>query len=408
MDALEIMSNPDYVTAYFQPIFSADEHRIVGYEILGRYIEENTVASLGAFFHDEEIPDEYKIEIDELVTKFALHEIITSASHDALIFINRDAKHLLSDDGESFLKMLKNYEKMGLELNRIVLEISEEGLTENFADIVRLLQYYKTYGIKIAIDNVKGQNTSWDQISDFAPDILKVDLQKLRHDVANQSFKDMLYSLSLLARKIGATLLFQNIEMDYQLHFAWRNGGRYYQGIYLEEPKPDLLDPDILREKLKEKCQNYIKYEKRHLEIVYSLADILQADLVQSINKTKKAEEEDYNTFLFELTKQLGNKYFRVYICDENGFQLTCNVFRNEQTWEIQKEYVGKNWSWRPYFLENIIKMRNDKKGLLSDIYSDLETGQLIRTFSYPLGQRHFLFMDLSYEFLYEQDGLLY
>ena len=36
-----------------------------------------------------------------------------------------------------------------------------------------------------------------------------------------------------------------------------------------------------------------------------------------------------------------------------------------DNQWVIQSEYLQKNWSWRPYFLENIIKMRNDKKGIL-------------------------------------------
>ena len=51
--------------------------------------------------------------------------------------------------------------------------------------------------------------------------------------------------------------------------------------------------------------------------------------------------------------------------------------------------------------------MRYEKKGILSDLYSDIETGETIRTFSYPLSSKHYLFIDLSYGFLYENDGLL-
>ena len=38
MDPLEVLTNLDNVVPFFQPIFSADEHRIIGYEILGRYL----------------------------------------------------------------------------------------------------------------------------------------------------------------------------------------------------------------------------------------------------------------------------------------------------------------------------------------------------------------------------------
>ena len=73
----------------------------------------------------------------------------------------------------------------------------------------------------------------------------------------------------------------------------------------------------------------------------------------------------------------------------------------------MQPEYCEKNWSWRPYFLENIFKMRSDKKGILSDLYRDIETGETIRTFSYPLNSEEYLFIDLSYEFLFQYEGLL-
>ncbi|BBP88910.1 hypothetical protein BsIDN1_25280 [Bacillus safensis] len=51
--------------------------------------------------------------------------------------------------------------------------------------------------------------------------------------------------------------------------------------------------------------------------------------------------------------------------------------------------------------------MRISGKGFFSDIYSDLETGERIRTFSYPLEGDMYLFIDLPYAYLYEQDGLI-
>lgn len=51
--------------------------------------------------------------------------------------------------------------------------------------------------------------------------------------------------------------------------------------------------------------------------------------------------------------------------------------------------------------------MTYEKKGILSDLYSDIETGEMIRTFSYPLNNEDFLFLDLSYAYLYENEELL-
>ena len=93
-------------------------------------------------------------------------------------------------------------------------------------------------------------------------------------------------------------------------------------------------------------------------------------------------------------------------MCNEEGFQITGNVFKRRRM-AVSAGVYRKNWSWRPYFLENILQMRISGKGFFSDIYSDLETGERIRTFSYPLEGDMYLFIDLPYAYLYEQDGLI-
>ncbi|WP_175988658.1 EAL domain-containing protein [Bacillus sp. Marseille-Q1617] len=407
MDPLDIISNIEKVIPYFQPVFSADEHKIIGYEVLGRIIHENGEAvSLGPFFTGNDIPDEYKMEVDENVTRKALNQFI-SANQEGLIFINRDARLLMFDHGESFLELLLDYKDKGLQLNRIVLELSEKTFHGDFEQLLHVLLYYKTYGIKVAIDNVGGNMGELDRLSHFSPDILKVDLSQLRNDAGNKMYKDILFSLSVLARKIGASLLFENIEINYQLQFAWLNGGRFYQGYYLKHPSATFLKSEILKDKLKEKCEDYIRYEKKHLEAGYQFADDLHKEITQTLSQLKK-QTEDFDKLLTGLAVTFADKCFRLYMCDENGFQVTSNILKVHGKWELHQRFKGKNWSWRPYFLENILRMRINKKGLLSDIYSDIDSGEPIRTYSYPFGNGLYLFMDLSYEFLFEEESLLY
>ncbi|WP_345840733.1 hypothetical protein [Bacillus sp. P14.5] len=74
MDPLEVVANLNRAFPYFQPVFSADEHTIMGYEILGRYQADTGVVSLGPFFLDEDIPDEYRIEADNNILSKALEK----------------------------------------------------------------------------------------------------------------------------------------------------------------------------------------------------------------------------------------------------------------------------------------------------------------------------------------------
>ncbi|MDQ0270668.1 EAL domain-containing protein [Cytobacillus purgationiresistens] len=404
MDPLEIMSDLENVFPYFQPIFSADEHRIIGYEVLARYKVDEKVESLGPFFLDDSIPEDYRMEVDDVILIKALEKALT-LDPDVLLFINRDADLLVNQDSEHLLGILLEFEKKGISLDRIVIEISQRFPYGDFSHLDHFINYYRTYGIKIAIDNLGKESSYLDRIGQLSPNILKIDLQALRSSAVNHNYQEILYSLSMLARKIGATLLFENIEMEYQLQFAWRNGGRYYQGAYLNGPEEEFVERDILKQKLKDKCHQFISYEKRKLSSLYMITERFNDTMTDFLIKNRKSSESQ--NFLPALSQALDDAAFRLYICNDNGFQLSPNIFKGSGQWVVQNEYLDKNWSWRPYFLENIMRMKNNKKGILSDLYTDIETGESIRTFSYPLNETDYLFVDLAYHFLYEHDALL-
>ncbi|MBL4952506.1 EAL-associated domain-containing protein [Neobacillus sp. OS1-32] len=402
MDALEIVSNLENVFPYFQPIFSADEQLIIAYEVLGRYQSEDDIISLGPFFHDDQVPDEYKFEVDLLIVHKALEKAL-ELDENISIFLNRNPQILMYENGEPFLEELLAFEKKGFQLKRIVLDISDRNYEGDFDQFDHLLQYYRTYGLKVALSGIERAG-HFERIAQIEPDILKINLQLLKSKASGMNFNDVLFTISLLARKIGATLLFEYIEMSYQLQFAWKNGGQYYQGFYLHPPDAHFVARDLLSGRLKEKFHDFITYEKRKLEAVFFTAEFFQAKVQEIVTKNKKLGHEG----LFQaIVKEMDEAAFRMYICDEDGFQKSANFFKGKNGWYMQEEYINKNWSWRPYFLENIIKMRNDRKGILSDLYCDIETGETIRTFSFPMSGTEYLFIDISYHYLFEHDQLL-
>ena len=209
----------------------------------------------------------------------------------------------------------------------------------------------------------------------------------------------------MLAHKIGATLLYEDIESSFQLQYAWRNGGRYFQGFYLHKPERKRVEQGILKEKLKNQFEMFINHEKKKLRFLHELTNKIHRKVEDVLSKHK--HYETYDELLAFMCEELDKMCFRMYVCDENGFQLSGNRLKREGEWIFQSEYLHKNWSWRPYFLENVMKMSLNQRGILSDLYSDIEVGETVRTFSFPLGQAQYLFIDLSYDYLYEKDALL-
>lgn len=403
MDPLDVVGNLHNVRPVYQPIVSAIRHDVKGHEILGRYYDGDDWQSLKSFFLHPDVPEEFKVEVDQYLLEMALNEVLDKEVQ-GLVFINRSAKELMVNDGEDLLALLLDFEDKGFELNRLVIEVREHDFDEDFEELNHLLLYYKTFGIQIAVDHVGPKSSNIDRIRQLEPHILKIDTMHIRnHD--SQEFQDIMYSLSMLANRIGAAMLFETIEDDYQLYFAWKHGGRYYQGFYLAEPRLDFSSKDSLRIDVEDKVNHYIQREKalvdKRIHFVLSWEKKL-GELVSKWEGSKKVDE-----FIELLTSEFNEASFRMFICDADGIQVSSNFRKWDGGWELEQSKKGSNWAFRPYFLENVMQMKTWNKGILSEIYSDIETKELIRTFSFPLTDQYFLFIDINYSYIYDNEFLL-
>jgi EAL domain-containing protein (putative c-di-GMP-specific phosphodiesterase class I) len=403
MDPLDILENLDHVKPVFQPVVSAVKHKIAGYEILGRYQSSGEWLSLADFFHDADVPDEYKAEVDHHLLQLAVAEMLHTGNEGQL-FINRNAKQLLIDGGEAFLNSLLEFEKQGFSINRLVLEITEHDFEERFDVLNHLLMYFKTYGMQIAVDHVGAKSSNIDRIRQIKPHILKIDTGIIRQS-SPDVFQDILYSVSLLARRIGAKLSYEKIEDDHQLYFAWKNGGHYYQGFHLAKPAFAPLIEDDLQINVSEKVIGFIHREKSMVKERLAFALACEEKMKKIMAKWHGPEAVD--TFLEFVTQSFDKESFRIYVCNSDGQQVSSNFRKQNSHWEVEQSQKGSHWGFRPYFLENILHMRTWHKGILSDSYADIETAEMIRTFSYPLSDKFFLFIDISYSFIFEHDFLL-
>ncbi len=403
MDPLLVLENLQNVKPVFQPIISAVKHTIIGYEVRGRFKHNEEWRSLGDFFQNPDVPDDFKIEVDTHLLKLAMKEMLDNGN-GCKLFLYRDAKQLLFNGGDDFISTLQEFEAKGFALNRIVLEITEHAFEEDFESLNHLLLYYKTYGIQIAVDHVGAKSSNIDRIRQLKPDILKIDTTVIRTNRPDV-FQDIVYSLSLLARRIGAKLSYEHIEDAYQFQFAWKHGGHYYQGYYLAKPDFTLLPNNSIQVDIGESIQRFIDTEKslitKCLAFAASCEEILKR---ASIHWTGPDQADD---FLKILGEPFNKESFRMYICNANGQQISSNYQKRDARWKIESEHIGSYWAFRPFFLENIIRMKKWPRGILSDTYSDIETGDIVRTFSYPLSPDSFLFIDISSGFLYDNDYLL-
>ena len=405
MDAIDILLHKEKIVPFFQPIISAEEQLVIGYEVLSRIETDEGMKSIGWFFQDQSIPDEYRLEVEDYIQQIAIEKYVKEHTN-LLLFLNYDINLLLKDNGTTLIERLEQYIHQGLSLENIVIELKEQEFNGDFSLLRHLLNYIQSLGVQIAVDDVGTNANNLDRIALLKPNLLKVDVQFLEGDALPQMYRDVLYSVTLLSRKIGATLLFEGIQTFNQLNYAWRNGGRYYQGYYLGRPKPDFVELDFCKNTIAKQFHHFIQYERKKIETQIELSETLGQKLKGSLKKVK--EISHFDEVVSFVANELNEMTFRVYICDHDGFQQSSNAVKNDEgKWELHPEDRNKNWSWRPYFLENIVRMNYERKGILSDLYTDIEKDEMIRTYSYPIEEGLFLFVDIPYSYLFEQDGLL-
>ncbi|MCM3760715.1 EAL domain-containing protein [Alkalihalobacillus oceani] len=405
MDPLDVMMNKQLIRPYFQPIISADKQLVVGYDVLAKLETDEGVKGFDDLLEDKSIPDEYRLELNEYLQRGALDVFVTTDQTSTLFFAY-DIELLYKDNAETFIRCLESYQQYDLNHHQIVLKLKESEIVERISEYKHFFAYIQSTGIRIAIDEVGKTGSYLDRIAMLKPNIVKVNVAFLDEDALPHLYREVHHSLSMLSRKIGATLLFDGITNFNQLNYAWRNGGRYYQGSYLQGEKADFVEADCCKEKMQKEFQHFIVYERKKMEAQLALTNELNQQLKQVMKMMNP--EDTYDEMIMKVAKECDGYAFRVYLCNAEGFQQSSNAEKNaEKSWVLREEGRFKNWSWRPYFLENIVRMNIEKRGFLSDLYTDIDRDERIRTYSYPISEDLYLFLDIPYDYLFEQEGLL-
>ena len=398
MDVLNVLDKLDQVEIFFEPIYSADEHIIVAYEVSGRIAEGDSAIDITTFTYNEDIPEEIRAEVEQLVVRQAIIKVGEEMEHIDL-YIPCNPSLLMLDFGESYFSLLK--ELVGEEkLSHITLVMNDYLFTTDLNQLHHLIKYIQTYGVKVALSNV-GAHSQLDSLLLLEPSVLCIDVDQLSYNKwGNQNY--VFTTLRTLAVKMGASLMVSKVDTIYQLQHGWKNGARYYKGAYLQKPAKDFASRDTLKPRFRDECKQFIATEKKLIKHKLEEIKLLERKIISSVETIIPTSEQADK--LMELAKELQDYAFRLYICDGEGFQTTPNICRKENKWVIEKEALRKNWSWRPYFLENLLKMRQEQISDLSNAYSDIETGELTRTFSMALPNNEYLFIDISYDYLYEHN----
>ena len=406
------------ISPFFQPILSIEKKTIFGYESLGRISHANEIASLGEFFtavdnsldkknfqYTNEFIDLQR-KVDRKLRRVSLQKIAQDNNQNSKLFLNFSPSlmmaHLQNRDENGELPItftIQIVKELGINPERIVIEITEDYIHKNIDHLRPLIEMYKDFGFLIAIDDLGSNSSNLDRIGIFEPDIIKVDMQMLRKSLLDRSYKEILYTISNLSESLGISLLFEGIERIDELNQALSFGARYVQGFLFSRATENLLELNSFKNDLDYLIHNFhkIKLEqiKQKVEWEWDMEKKIQSTLFE-LEFLDNGEIKHYEEIF-----KIDSNIVKFYATDVYGNQISPNYTIGTDN-KICIEYENRftsNWSWRPYFLNHLLESyKYQDKWIISQPYNDIEKNNLLRTFSKTFQNNLILFIDIKFE----------
>jgi EAL domain-containing protein (putative c-di-GMP-specific phosphodiesterase class I) len=218
-----------------QPLVAMSDGRVVGYELLARFptLDEGPA---------EVFADAWAlgvgVELERKVVELGLRAAAAMDEPDPpYVAINLAPNGLLDPSIADALAEAPP--------GRVVIEITEHAPVEDYPALRRVLDRLTALGLRVAVDDVGTGFSGLDHILRLEPDLLKIDGALVRDLDVAPGKRAMVAALVTFARKVGATVIAEQVETEAELVALRDLGVTHAQGYHLGRPDP--LPHDVQR-----------------------------------------------------------------------------------------------------------------------------------------------------------------
>lgn len=232
-DFFDVVNN-ESLTVHFQPIIDIHTDKIYGYETLARGVNEDGSLMYPDILFEKSKRNDYNFKLDRLCRESALKTAATKKVHQK-VFINFIPTSIYDPEFclNSTVKWAKQLE---FDPSQIVFEVVETELVKDQVHLKKILEYYRSKGFKIALDDVGEGYSSLNMIIELHPDIIKIDRNIISGIDQNELKQSVYKALFNLARENGITVLAEGIETANELEMIKSIGVDLAQGYYFAKP----------------------------------------------------------------------------------------------------------------------------------------------------------------------------
>ncbi|WP_199271390.1 EAL domain-containing protein [Paraglaciecola sp. L1A13] len=236
----------------YQPIVSLANNQIMKAEALIRWQhpEKGLISPL------DFIPVAEEIGLIIEISDWIFNEVSQQAKHwrntycsDLAISINTSPVQF-QNEGEQFKAWTKSLIAQDIPCEAIAIEITENLLMENQAEVVDTLDKIRQQGITVSIDDFGTGYCSFSYLRNYAIDFLKIDKSFVQNMSADNKDVALCEAIIVMAKKLNIEVIAEGIETEQQKHLLIQAGCVLGQGYLLARP---LLVDDFEKLLIKQK-----------------------------------------------------------------------------------------------------------------------------------------------------------
>jgi diguanylate cyclase (GGDEF)-like protein len=349
----KIISSNDLKTV-FQPIVSLQTGEVIGYEALTRGPKESKYINPELLF-EEAKTHELLWDLEILCRSNAI-KTFSGHNSDKLLFVNVDPA-VLND--EHFIKGFTKEILIEHNINplSLIFEITEKTSIDNYKNFNEVINYYKSQGYKIAIDDVGTGYSGLSTIAKTRPNYIKMDMSLITNVTRDNFKKAIIKSFVEFSNSTNTKIIAEGIEDINDLYTLIEIGVHYGQGYLINRPNENLLEtPEIIKERIVDKNVSLLKHRFSPSSNV-DIGDIARQD--NPVLESTTCSEIDK---IFKSNLSIRG----IPIVDSNssvlGIVMNADFFSK----------VGTQYGWSIY-MKRPIRLIMDSNPLIVDYYTPLD-----------------------------------
>ncbi|MGI3073837.1 EAL domain-containing protein [Vibrio alginolyticus] len=241
---LEAQIESGLVDVYFQPIIDVQTGRVVKFEALARFYDENDAyctQKMIAIIEDLELI----AALDDVVCQAALKHfprLQEIYGEEVGVTINRSLNTKL--DSLQILQRSHDLIKAsGVDPKRVTIELTETAYFEQDEEHTRALEEVRKEGIEIAIDDFGTGYSSFSYLEKGQFDLLKIDRKFVKNIHKGSTSYNFVKMVTELAQQMNVKVVAEGVESKQELQVLAEIGVDYMQGFLFSAAVPvDLMD----------------------------------------------------------------------------------------------------------------------------------------------------------------------